>query len=151
MMYFFPISRIRTSMLVLNIYYSDKLPAPAAFAWKAMAEVLNKGFDSLPTMAPEAVFWACLVGIALPILRKLKPNWKYIPSGLAAGIAFIIPAYYSLVMVYGTLAYLVWKKKNPSSVEKFNFALASGLVAGEGLMQIVNAILALLKVPSLTG
>ena len=116
-----------------------------------MAEVLNKGFGALPPMAVEAVMWASLFGIAIPIIRKFKPNWNWVPSGLAAGIAFIIPAYYSLVMVYGCIAYLIWKKRNPTAVEKFNFALASGLVAGEGLMQIVNAILALLKVPTLTG
>ena len=147
-------------VFVIPVYYvvteawelgSDKLPAPAAFAWKAMAEVLNQGFDALPPMAVEAVMWASLFGIAIPIIRKFKPNWDWVPSGLAAGIAFIIPAYYSLVMVYGCIAYLIWKKRNPTAVEKFNFALASGLVAGEGLMQILNAVLALLKVPTLTG
>ena len=116
-----------------------------------MAEVLAQGFDALPPMAVEACIWASLVGIAIPILKKYKPDWKWLPSGIAMGIAFIIPAYYSLVMVYGTIAWMMWRKKNPSAVEKYNFALASGLVAGEGLMQILNAVMALLKVPSLTG
>ena len=103
-------------VFVIPVYYvvteawelgSDKLPAPAAFTWKAMAEVLNKGFGALPPMAVEAVMWASLAGIAIPVIRKFKPSWNWVPSGLAAGIAFIIPAYYSLVMVYGCIAYLI--------------------------------------------
>ena len=143
-----PVYAVVTSAWELG---SDKLPAPAAFAWKSMAEVLAKGFDALPPMAIEAVIFASIIGCAIPIIRKFKPSWNWMPSGIAVGIAFIVPAYYSLVMFYGTVAWLIWKKKNPSAVEKFNFALASGLVAGEGLMQIINAVMALLKVPSLTG
>ncbi|MCO4760856.1 MAG: OPT/YSL family transporter [Myxococcales bacterium] len=128
----------------------EKLPAPAAFAWKAMAELLAKGFDALPPHAVEAVIGAALVGMAVPLLRKIPAIAKWVPSGLAMGIAFIIPAYYSLVMVYGMLAWMIWRKVNPSAVDKFNFALASGLVAGEGLMGIVNAVLTIAGVKPLT-
>jgi uncharacterized oligopeptide transporter (OPT) family protein len=128
----------------------DKLPAPAAMAWKAMAEILAKGFDALPPQAVMAVLFAGLVGIAIPLLRKIERIKNWVPSGLAMGIAFIIPAYYSLVMFYGMAAWWFWKRRNPTAVEKFNFALASGLVAGEGLMGIVNAVLTILGVESLT-
>jgi len=128
----------------------DKLPAPAAMAWKAMAELLAKGLDALPPQAGMAVLLATLVGIAIPLLRKVESIKDWVPSGLAMGIAFIIPAYYSLVMFYGMVAWFIWKRRNPTAVEKFNFALASGLVAGEGLMGIVNAVLTILGVESIT-
>ena len=128
----------------------DKLPAPAAMAWKAMAELLAKGLDALPPQAGMAVLVATIVGIAIPLLRKVDGIKDWIPSGLAMGIAFIIPAYYSLVMFYGMVAWFIWKRSNPTAVEKFNFALASGLVAGEGLMGIVNAVLTILGVESIT-
>lgn len=127
-----------------------KLPAPAAFAWKAMAELLAKGFDALPPYAVEAVIGATIVGVLTPILRKIDKIKPYVPSGLAMGIAFIIPAYYSLVMVYGTLVWLVWRKRDPEGVSKYDFALASGLVAGEGLMGIVNAVLTIFGVEAIT-
>ncbi len=126
----------------------DKLPAPAAFAWKAMAELLAKGFDALPPFALEAVIVASIIGALSALLRKVDGIKKYVPSGLAMGIAFIIPAYYSLVMVYGTIVWLIWRAKNPTSVSKYDFALASGLVAGEGLLGIVNAGLTILGIPS---
>ncbi len=128
----------------------DKLPAPAAMAWKAMAELLAKGIDALPPQAISAVVLASIVGIAIPLLRKIERIKDWIPSGLAMGIAFIIPAYYSFVMFYGMVAWFIWKRRNPTAVEKFNFALASGLVAGEGLMGIVNAVLTILGVESIT-
>ena len=137
-------------ILVVPVYYlftagyelgGEKLPAPAAFAWKAMAELLTLGLDALPAMAAEAAFVATLIGVALSLLQRVEKFKPYCPSGLAMGIAFIIPAYYSFVMFYGVVAWWIWKRKSPSQVDRFNFALASGLVAGEGLMGIVNAAL----------
>ncbi|HAN32782.1 MAG TPA: hypothetical protein DCQ06_14405 [Myxococcales bacterium] len=127
----------------------EKLPAPAAFAWKAMAEVLAKGLEALPPHATEAVAIAAAVGIVLPLLRKAPRVAKFVPSGLAMGIAFIIPAFYSLLMFYGMLGWLIWRRVAPDAVDKYNFALASGLVAGEGLIGIVNAALTILGVEPL--
>ena len=59
------------------------------------------------------------------------------------GIAFIIPAYYSLVMLYGLVIWWIWRWFAPHAADKFTYAVASGLIAGEGLMGIVNAGLTL--------
>jgi uncharacterized oligopeptide transporter (OPT) family protein len=147
-------------VLVVPVYFlfstsyeigGDKLPAPAAMAWKAMAELLTLGLGALPPNAEFAVLVAGAVGVALPLMRRVQRLQPWIPSGLAVGIAFIIPAFYSLVIFYGTIAWLLWKRTNPSATEKFTFALASGLVAGEGLMGIVNAALTILGVGPLIG
>jgi len=129
----------------------EKLPAPAAHAWRAMAELLAQGLDALPAMAGPAVLCGLALGILLPFLRKIDSIKAYVPSGLAMGIAFIVPAYYSLVMFLGLLIWFLWKKINPGSVNKYDFVLASGLVAGEGLMGIVNAGLTILDVKPLIG
>lgn len=121
----------------------EELPAPAAFAWKAMAELLVEGPDALPEHAVAAVTIACLVGGTLALLRTVPAVAPWTPSGLALGIAFIIPAYYSLVMFYGLVAWWIWRRMDATSAEKFTYAVASGLIAGEGLMGIVNALLTL--------
>lgn len=126
------------------------LPAPAAQAWKAMAELLAEGFSALPARAPLALVIAACVGALLPVLRRSAVLRPFVPNGLAMGIAFIIPPYYTLVMFLGLVAWYVWRRVNHSAVEKLNFAVAAGLIAGEGLMGIVNAALAILKVPTLT-
>jgi OPT family oligopeptide transporter len=126
-----------------------ELPAPAAMAWKAVAELLVKGFSELPPHALEAVAISASVGIILPLLRKIDRIKAYVPSGLAIGIAFIIFPSHSLVMFYGLVVWLVWKQMSPLSAEKYTFAVASGLIAGEGLMGIVRAGLDMANVPTL--
>lgn len=128
---------------------SKELPAPAAQAWKAMAELLAKGLEQLPAKAGTAVAVAAAFGVLLPLLRRNEKLKPYVPSGMAMGIAFIIPAYYSLVMLYGLGVYYVWKWMKPDSVDKYTFAVASGLIAGEGLMGIVNAALTIFGVAKL--
>ena len=143
---------------VVPVYYifskaykigEGQMPAPAAHAWKAMAELLSKGFDALPQYSIYAVIVAAALGTLFAILQKSKSLKSYVPSGLAMGIAFIIPAYYSFVMLYGLIIWLIWKKISPDSNEKMTFSLASGLIAGEGLMGIVNAVLTILGVKPL--
>jgi uncharacterized oligopeptide transporter (OPT) family protein len=128
----------------------EELPAPAAHAWRAMAELLSKGTEALPQHAEWAVIGGLIFGALIPILNKLPALKDKIPSGLAFGIAFIVPAYYSLAMFLGCMMFIAWKRKNPAGAKRLGFSIASGLIAGEGLMGIVVAILTLLGVQSLT-
>jgi len=115
--------------------------APAAHAWKAVAEVMSGGFENLPNGAPSAILIALIVGIALPILRKVSPasiaNW--IPSGLAFGIAFIVYPYDSVTMFAGSMALVLWRVISPKTCAALVFAVASGLLVGEGLMNVLTA------------
>jgi OPT family oligopeptide transporter len=131
----------------------ENAPAPAAMAWKAMSELLAQGLDALPEGSLVAVVFAGTLGVALPLLRRWVPSSKkeLVPSGLAAGIAFIVPAYYSITIFLGCLMFARWRKKSPDQYSALVFAVASGLVAGEALMSIPNAVLQMLEVPKLTG
>ncbi len=128
----------------------EEIPAPAAHAWRAMAEVLAKGMDALPENATLAVACGLVFGVAMPLLRRIKAIGDYVPSGLAFGIAFIVPAYYSVAMFLGALAMVLWQKKNKAAAAALAFPVASGLIAGEGLMGIVTAVLTLLGIEPLT-
>jgi putative OPT family oligopeptide transporter len=122
------------------------LPQPAAHAWRAMAEVLSKGLGTLPPNAVWAALGGLVFGAGLPIIRKLAPRTApYLPSGLAFGIAFIVQAYFSLTMFLGAVALLLWQARNKEAVNRFLFAVTSGLIAGEGLGGIINAILKMLE------
>ncbi|MEE2960659.1 MAG: OPT family oligopeptide transporter [Myxococcota bacterium] len=138
-----PIYKLFTSAYEVG---GKDLPAPAAHAWRAMAELLSKGLDAMPSFALYGVIAGLLFGIAMPLLRKAKPEAKWIPSGLAFGIAFIIPAFYCLSMFIGTVIFKSWEKRSPKVAAGLGFAIASGLIAGEGLMGVVNSILTLLGI-----
>ena len=138
-----PVYNLLTSAYELG---GEKLPAPAAMAWKAMAELLVDGPQALPEKTTAAVIVASIVGVVLACLRSVESIKEYVPSGLAIGIAFIIPAFYSLVIFYGLVVWWIWSWISRGTAEQFTFAVASGLIAGEGLMGIVNAGLTLLGI-----
>ncbi len=125
------------------------VPAPAAHAWRAMAEILSKGLDALPPHSLNAVIGAVIVGVVLSLLKKVDLIKPWLPSGLAMGIAFIVPAYYSVAMFIGAMFLVLWNKRNPINCAALGFAVASGLVAGEGLMGIVTAAFTLLGIKPL--
>jgi putative OPT family oligopeptide transporter len=121
-------------------------PAPAALAWKAMAQLLSQGLDALPQHSHWAVLGGAIFGAVIPILRrKVKPIAPYLPSGLAFGIAFIIHAYFAITMFIGSMILVIWRSKWPASHKALVFAVASGLLAGEGVMNVVTALLDLAK------
>ncbi len=126
----------------------EKLPAPAAHAWRAMAEVLSEGVEAMPEGALGAVVVGLIFGTVMPLVRKALPesSQDYVPSALAMGIAFIVPAYYAVSMFIGALIYQVWTRVDGHSAKALGFSVASGLIAGEGLMGVVTAVLKLLGI-----
>jgi len=54
-------------------------------------------------------------------------------------------------MFIGALLFAIWKRREPKLAEMLGFAIASGLIAGEGLMGVVSAILTLLGVGPVHG
>lgn len=43
-------------------------------------------------------------------------------------------------MVMGSMIAAIWAKKNPTSFEMIGYPLAAGLIAGEGIGGVVNAV-----------
>jgi uncharacterized oligopeptide transporter (OPT) family protein len=48
-------------------------------------------------------------------------------------------------MFLGSLLLVVWKNRSPESAKKLAFAVASGLVAGEGLMGVATSVIDFVK------
>ncbi len=140
-------------LLVTSAYQigGDQLPAPAAQAWRAMAELLARGLEAMPPQAAGAVLAGVIFGAVLPVLRRIRTLAPFVPSGLAFGIAFIVPPFYSITICLGAMLLVLWRVRYPSGARRLSFAVASGLIAGEGLFGIVKAAMTLLGVPTLTG
>lgn len=63
---------------------------------------------------------------------------------MAIGVAFVIPAtYYSTATLGGAIISHFWQKRNPKNFERYCFAVAAGLIAGEGLGGVIGAALQL--------
>lgn len=119
---------------------------PAVIAWHLMAKVLVEGISSLEPSALWASAVGGAIGILLTFMSKITSIRKWVPSPVALGIAFIVPGFYSITMWLGAILTDAYNRKNPGRVERYSASLASGLIAGEGLMMVVIALLLILGV-----
>jgi len=124
----------------------EDFSGPAVSAWYAMAEVLAKGLSSLPAGAMPAALVGAIVGVLIPLLAKIKRVAKWLPSPIALGIAFMVTPYSAMAMWLGAVLTSAVKSRKPDAVDRYGASLASGLIAGEGLMMVVVAILLILGV-----
>lgn len=142
-------------MLVTKAYYlfetppddfKNTLAAPAAQAWKAVALVLKNGLNALPNHVSPFILMGLGLGVLFPLLKTLFPKWdNYLPSGTAFGLAFLLSFPDSLAIFTGTIIMIIWKKRGPKTFKELIFAVASGLVVGDGLAGLVKALILLVS------
>jgi uncharacterized oligopeptide transporter (OPT) family protein len=115
---------------------TETWPAPAVATWKAVAEALSEGLGSVPPSARMAMLVAGALGLVLGLLEALPRPPTWLPSGVALGLAFVIPASISLMMFFG--AALAWAllARNARFANRFVLAAAAGLIAGESIVGV---------------
>ncbi|KAG6846138.1 hypothetical protein H0H93_015782 [Arthromyces matolae] len=127
-----------------------KYGAPSVAAWAAVATAVSAPHLPIPS---SSGYTSIALGIAsvLTVLAKHylipKKYWMYIPNWNAIGLGFVVPqVYYSLAMAFGTTFNFFWQRSNPAGFDMYMFAVAAGLVAGEGLGGVFQALLAIIGV-----
>jgi uncharacterized oligopeptide transporter (OPT) family protein len=125
-----------------NQLLTEEWAAPAVAQSKAVAEVFQQGLEAMPTGALEAMAVAGLAGIVLAILEKSLPKAiaKWVPSPVGIGLAFAIPAYYAISFFVGAVAFVVAQKVSKDWTHRFAIVLAAGIMAGESLMGVADAL-----------
>jgi putative OPT family oligopeptide transporter len=117
---------------------TEEWPAPAVATWKAVAEALSFGLSSIPISARWAMAAGAMAGVGLGLLEVWLPGERsrYLPSSVALGLAFVIPASISLVMAFGALVAWVFAARFPTLAARFVIAAAAGLIAGESIVGV---------------
>jgi uncharacterized oligopeptide transporter (OPT) family protein len=115
------------------------LSSPISVKWAGFAELLTKGFDALPP--------GCLVGLAIGIavgivLTLLAEKVDLTPSPAAIGIGMLLPASVLMTFILGGVAQLIWSLRSKKTEGDYRIPLASGFIAGEAILAVVQAILA---------
>ena len=125
-----------------HMWHDPEWAMPAVVQWKAVAELFQQGVKSLPNGAGAAMIWGGTAGMLLAGLEKILPaKWSmWIPSPTAVGLAFVIPAYYSVSMALGGIIAWVSSRLIPQWSNKFLTILAAGLIAGDSLSGVGIAI-----------
>jgi OPT family oligopeptide transporter len=119
---------------------SEKLPAIAAVVWSNFARVLSTGLSALPAYATVGVAIGVCIGILLASLEKTRIR-RWMPSPVGVGIGMIFPGFQGITMALGGAVRGVVDRFHPRWSEKYAYLVAAGLIAGEGLVGIVVAIL----------
>jgi len=115
---------------------TEAWPAPAVATWKAVAEALTQGLGSVAPSARIAMLACAVLGAVLGVLDAAPRPPRWLPSGVALGLAFVIPASISLMMFVGAAlawALLAW---NARFANRFALAAAAGLIAGESIVGV---------------
>ena len=107
---------------------------PATTIWKAVAEALSKGIDSIPQSAQIGIMAGLALGFVLTLIDHFKPEWKkFTPSAMGLGLAWVMQFSNALAFFIGASIVLIWKKVHSKSADIFTIPVASGMIAGESL------------------
>jgi uncharacterized oligopeptide transporter (OPT) family protein len=120
---------------------------PSVAAWQATAVAMTD--PTFPVPASSGIFaivFACF-GVFMVLIRhyvwvgKLEWMKAYHPNIMSFGLAMVLPyTHYGTAMLIGALGAHFWAKKNARHFDIYGFAVAAGLIAGEGIGGVVNAI-----------
>jgi putative OPT family oligopeptide transporter len=121
---------------------TDQWPAPAVATWKAVAELLSRGWEAVPPGAIASVLIAATVGAVLALCERIVPQRvaRYLPSPTSVGLAFVMPAWYAISIAFGAIVAASARRIWPHWSTRFIIVIAGGLVAGESLAGIGSTI-----------
>lgn len=128
---------------------SCEFPGPSIAAWRAVA-VAATG-PSLPVPRSSQAFSILMAGLgcASVLVRHLvwRGKWEFVrayhPNMMILAMAFTLPSpQYGIAIMMGAVAAAVWRRKESRGWDRFGFAVAAGLVAGEGIGGTLNGVLA---------
>jgi uncharacterized oligopeptide transporter (OPT) family protein len=114
---------------------TEEWPAPAVATWKAVAQTLVAGLESLSGAVRAAIALGAAAGLALGLLEALLPARlaRRMPNAAALGLAFVLPASTSIMMALGAVITWLIGLRRPQLEARFAVAVAAGLVAGESM------------------
>ncbi|OQO03253.1 hypothetical protein B0A48_11509 [Cryoendolithus antarcticus] len=119
-------------------------------AWRAVAEAVT--LPELPIPRSSVIFACVMAGASIVqvIVRHFyligpREKWRrFLPNWMAMAISFVIPqTYYAIAAVMGAHISHAWARRYPENFRIYMYAVAAGMIAGEGLGGFVGACLEL--------
>ncbi|MCG3129383.1 MAG: hypothetical protein FLDDKLPJ_00110 [Phycisphaerae bacterium] len=116
---------------------------PSAQMWKAVADALTQGLQSLPISARWAIVIGGMTGVAIPTVGALSSRAaRYLPSPMGLGFSWVFGFNSSLALALGSVIAWAWRRAARKSAEAYAVPAASGFIAGESLVSALLAIAA---------
>ncbi|KAG5643400.1 hypothetical protein DXG03_000978 [Asterophora parasitica] len=121
--------------------------APSVNAWAAVAIAVSSPNLPIPSSSGYTAIALGIFSVVALVIKTYwipKKYWVYVPNWNAVGLGFVVPqVYYSIAMAFGSVFNFFWIKNSPASYDMYMFALSAGLLAGEGLGGVFQAVLAI--------
>ncbi|CRK16992.1 hypothetical protein BN1708_017536, partial [Verticillium longisporum] len=124
--------------------------APAVGAWAAVAQVVTEPNVSIPL---SSGIFSTVMGVLSIVQVVLRHHYlvgerekyrEYLPNWGAIALSFVIPGpVFTNAALLGAIISAVWRKWKPASFEIYAYAIAAGMIAGEGMGGVVGAVLQL--------
>jgi len=126
---------------------TEEWPAPAVATWKAVAETLAVGWSAVPRGAGPAMIAGVLAGTLMALADGLLPpeRRRWVPSAVAVGLAFVIPASISIMMCLGAVLVSALARWRPGWATRYAVAASAGLIAGESLTGVLSAFVSMAR------
>uniref|UniRef100_A0ACD5V5W7 Uncharacterized protein n=1 Tax=Avena sativa TaxID=4498 RepID=A0ACD5V5W7_AVESA len=132
-----------------NIGNSDSAyPAPYTIMYRNMAILGVNGFSDLPKHCLTLCYIFFAASFAINLVKDRLPNKvsKFIPIPMAMAIPFYLGPYFAIDMFIGSTILFCWEWMNKADAQAFAPAVASGLMCGDGIWALPQAILSLANV-----
>jgi uncharacterized oligopeptide transporter (OPT) family protein len=119
--------------------------APSISAWAAVAFAVTAPSLPIPASSGWTAIALAIITAGSVVAKHLwlpRKYWVWFPNWNAVGLAFVVPQLqYSIAMAFGSLFAYIWAKKAPKNYDMYGFALSAGMLAGEGLGGVMQALL----------
>ncbi|KAF2643086.1 oligopeptide transporter [Massarina eburnea CBS 473.64] len=120
---------------------------PSVAAWRATAVAVTDPTFPIPSSSGIFAIVFAIFGSAMVVVRhyvwvgNLAWMRTYHPNMMCIGLAFVLAqTHYGTAMTIGSAVAYVWQKKNPEQFDVYGYAIAAGLIAGEGIGGVINAV-----------
>ncbi|KAI8852623.1 OPT oligopeptide transporter protein-domain-containing protein [Chytridium lagenaria] len=130
-------------LAAMNTTQTCPFEAPAVASWTAVSVALTSGISrTIPSSSAYTSLVVTILTVLYTTFKHYSPQRyrPYLPSLNAVGIALVNPTpQIGVALVVGALVSETWKRRHRGGWEMFAFAVASGMIAGEGIGGIVEA------------
>ena len=124
---------------------TEAMPSPAATSWKVTADAVASGTRGMPPGAALAALVAGLAGVLLTLAERRERVARFLPSAIAMGVGFIVPATITVTLALSAIAFALVTRRAPDWSQRNAAPLASGLILGEAFAGVVLAAVAVLS------
>jgi len=103
-----------------------------------------QGFSGFPKHYLQ--FWSALfiMGVLINVIKEVLPNKvaRYVPNPTALAISFYVAGHTCVTLCVGSLIVFLWRWKSKNQADAFAPIVASALICGDGLWNLVSSVLA---------